>query len=91
MEDFPKIDNIRQQVRQFILENFLPGEDPKNLTDETELKESGILDSLSTLKLVTYLEQAFGVELEASDLGAANLATITSIERLVTSKKAAQS
>jgi len=85
------MDNIRQQVRQFILENFLPGEDPKNLTDETELKESGILDSLSTLKLVTYLEQTFGVELEAADLGAANLSTITNIERLVNSKKAARS
>jgi acyl carrier protein len=85
------MDNIRQQVRQFILETCLPGEDPKNLTDETELKESGILDSVSTLKLVTYLETTFGVELEASDLGAANLSTITSIERLVTAKKAARS
>ena len=25
------------EIRQFILDNFLPGEDPKNLTDDTEL------------------------------------------------------
>lgn len=85
------MDNVREQVRHFILENFLPGEDPRNLTDETELKESGILDSLSTLKLVSFLEERFGVEFEANDLEAGNLASLTSIERLVRSKMAARS
>jgi acyl carrier protein len=85
------MNNMREVVRAFILENFLPGEDPKNLTDDTELKESGILDSLSTLKLVTFLEEQFGVEFEADDLEAGNLASIENIERLVKSKMAAQS
>jgi len=78
--------NVREIVRTFILDNFLPGEDPANLTDDTELKESGILDSLSTLKLVTFLEQQFNVEFEANDLEAGNLATLASIERLVRNK-----
>jgi acyl carrier protein len=85
------MNNMRDVVRAFILENFLPGEDPKNLTDDTELKESGILDSLSTLKLVTFLEEQFKVEFEADDLEAGNLASIENIERLVKSKMAAQS
>jgi acyl carrier protein len=85
------MDNVRDVVRQFILENFLPGEDPRNLTDETELKESGILDSLSTLKLVSFLEERFGVEFEADDLEAGNLASLANIERLVRSKTAARS
>lgn len=85
------MNNIREVVRAFILENFLPGEDPKNLTDDTELKESGILDSLSTLKLVTFLEEQFSVEFEADDLEAGNLASIENIERLVQSKLAAKS
>jgi acyl carrier protein len=80
--------DMRDTLRAYILENFLPGEDAKNLKDDTELKESGILDSLSTLKLVTFLEERFGVEFEADDLEAGNLATIASIERLVQSKKA---
>ena len=84
------MDSIREVVRRFILDNFLPGEDPKNLTDETELKESGILDSLSTLKLVTFLEEQYKVEFEANDLEAGNLATIANIEQLVQSKGAAR-
>jgi acyl carrier protein len=79
--------DLRETVRGFILDNFLPGEDPKNLTDQTELKESGILDSLSTLKLVSFLEERFKVEFEADDLEAGNLASIDSIERLVRSKQ----
>jgi acyl carrier protein len=78
---------IRDTIRNYILDNFLPGEDPANLTDETELKESGILDSLSTLKLVTFLEQQFAVEFEANDLDAGNLASVASIERLVLGKR----
>jgi acyl carrier protein len=81
------MDNIRESIRQFILENCLPGEDPANLTDDLELKESGILDSMSTLKLVSHLEAEFGVEFAAHDLEPANLATVATIEKLVKSKK----
>jgi acyl carrier protein len=84
------MDSVREQVRQFILENFLPGEDAKNLKDDTELKESGILDSLSTLKLVTFLEEQFKIELEAADLDAANLSSVASIAELVASKTASR-
>ena len=78
--------NVRDAVRSFILENFLQGEDPANLTDTTELKESGVLDSLATLKLVTFLEEAFHIELAADDLSPTNLDSLVSIERLVNSK-----
>lgn len=80
------MENTREVVKAFILENFLPGEDARNLSDDTELKESGILDSLSTLKLVTFLEERFKIELEASDLDNANLSSVASIARLVEQK-----
>jgi acyl carrier protein len=78
--------DVKAALRGFILENLLPGEDPANLADDTELKESGILDSLSTLKLVTFLEEQYGIEFEAGDLEPANLSNISSLERLVKSK-----
>jgi len=81
------MENVRETVRRFILDNFLPGEDASNLTDSTELKESGILDSMSTLKLITFLEDLFKVEFEADDLDAGNLATVASIAALVASKQ----
>jgi acyl carrier protein len=81
------MDNVRETVRRYILDNFLPGEDASNLTDSTELKESGILDSMSTLKLVTFLEEQYKVEFEADDLDAGNLSTVANIAALVASKQ----
>ena len=65
----------------------MPGENAANLTDSTELKESGILDSLSTLKLVTFLEEQYQVEFEADDLEPGNLSTVATIAQLVASKR----
>jgi len=81
--------DVQAPVKDFILENFLTGEDPRNLTADTELIRSGVLDSLATLELVTFLEDRFGIELGADDVGAEKLGTLESIERLVRSKQAA--
>lgn len=78
--------DVKTVLKDFILENLLPGEDPANLKDDTELKESGILDSMSTLKLVTFLEERYRIEFAANDLEPANLSSIAALERLVRSK-----
>lgn len=72
-------------VKGFILDRFLPGEDPQLLTPTTELIRSGILDSLATLELVTFLEERFGIQLEAHEL-AGKLSSLAEIERLVNAK-----
>jgi acyl carrier protein len=75
-------------VKSFILEKFLPGESADQLTPSTELIHSGILDSLARLELVTFLEQQFGIELQAHDTDGANFGTLEDIDRLVQSKRA---
>ena len=79
----------REAVRQFLLANFLQGEDPRNLTDQTDLKANGILDSLSTLRLVSFLEEKFGIELTPDDLEPESLATVEAIAGLVQRKRGA--
>jgi acyl carrier protein len=64
----------------------LPGEDPAELTDDTPLMTTGILDSLATLKLVTFLEQEFDIAVEAHEADAENLNTIDLITDLVHKK-----
>ena len=80
---------IATDVKSFVLDNFLPGEDPENLTSDTPLITGGILDSIGTLKLVVFLENHFEVTLEAHEAGADHLDTIDSIESLITAKKVA--
>lgn len=80
------MDAIITAVKSYILETLLPGEDPESLSTSTELVRSGILDSLATLELVSFLERQFGIELEAHDVDPSNLGTLEDIERLVRSK-----
>jgi acyl carrier protein len=80
------VDEIRKIIRQFILEHFLPGEGPDDLSDDSDLKEDGVLDSLSTLKLVSFLEERFGIDFVPEDLGHGSLSSIRRIEALVKGK-----
>ena len=53
------MNEIGQTIREFILNNYLPGESPENLHTDTLLRTSGILDSLATLRLISFLEERF--------------------------------
>jgi acyl carrier protein len=77
---------IHDTVKTFILEQFLPGEDPNELADDTPLMTTGILDSLATLKLVTFLEEKFDIAVEAHEADAENLNTLELITDLVARK-----
>ena len=81
-------ETIKATVKNFILNEFLPGEDPAALTDTTALVTTGILDSIAVLKVVTFLENQFGITIEAHEAVVENLNTLSDITRLVMSKKA---
>ncbi len=49
------------------------------LADETPLVDSGILDSLSLLRLVVFLEERFGVTMGDADLLPENFASVNAI------------
>lgn len=78
---------IRDTVKEYILEEFLPGEDPGQLTESTELITTGVLDSLATMKLVAFLEERFEIEIAPHETDVDNLNTLDLISGLVTSKK----
>jgi acyl carrier protein len=78
-------------LKEFILTEFLPGEDPDALTVTTPLITTSILDSIATLRLVTFLEERFGIQLEAHEIDVEQLNTVATIARLVGVKQAASS
>ncbi len=77
---------IQQTVKEHILQKFLPGEDPNELTETTPLITGGILDSISTIQLVAFLEERFGVEFEAHEMNGDYLNTLSMIAETVTAK-----
>lgn len=79
-------DAVKQTVKGFILNEFLPGEDPAELTDTTPLITGGVLDSIATLKLVLFIEERYAIALEAHEVDPEHLDTIADIARLILAK-----
>lgn len=78
---------ITSTIKDFILKEFLPGENPDELTETTPLISGGILDSLATIRLVAFLEEQFKITVEAHEADVEHLNTLADIATFVESKR----
>ncbi len=77
---------VTEAIKAFILKEFLPGQDPDELTETTPLITSRILDSLATIKLVLFLEEQFKITVQAHETDVDHMNTLADIANLVKSK-----
>lgn len=83
----PKTDTeISDIIKAFIIENYFDGP-PEELTNEVPLISSGIIDSVSILKVVVFLESNFNFEFESHEIDEEYLDTINLMIILINSKK----
>ena len=78
-------DNIKTKVRNYLEGNFFSGRE-RELMDETPLLSSGIIDSISALQLVEYLESEFKFEFAAHEVDQENLDSLDTIVSFVQNK-----
>ena len=71
----------------YIQENFMPQDIDAPLTADTLLIQSGLLDSLSIFKMITFIQTHFSIKIEPSEIALENFATIQAIAMLVESKQ----
>lgn len=81
--------DIKEQVRRYMLDNFVMGGNAGDLTDSVSFIEKGIIDSTGILELVSFLEGAFNLRVEDAEMVPENLDSLASIERYVQGKLAA--
>lgn len=84
------MDNILDDVRSFIEENFLFRDARARLSDNDSLLESGVMDSTGVLELVAFLESRFPIQMADAEIVPENLDSIASIASYVRRKLAAQ-
>lgn len=82
-------DAIKTELRAFIVENFLFGDDSTPLGDGQSLIDSDMVDSTGILELVSFLEERFGIALADADIVPANLDSIDRIAAFVERKREA--
>lgn len=82
------MNDIKEYLRDYILQEFLPGESRENLADDTPLRTSGVLDSIKLLQLIGHIEDKYGITFDAHEAGnVAVFDTIEGIAGLIAQKK----
>jgi acyl carrier protein len=80
---------IEQEIRRFVVDNFLFGQDGSGLGDADSFLEHGIIDSTGVLELVSFLETRFGMKIADAELVPENLDSIDGVAGFVRRKAAA--
>lgn len=83
------MDQIKQEIRQFVFE-LIPNGGSARVQDDTPLRTSGILDSMGLLRLVSMVEEKFGIEVSAYEAGVENFDRINDIAAFVERKRMAR-
>ena len=79
--------NIEGQIRGFVVENFLFGQDNR-FSNADSFFEAGIVDSTGILEILSYLAEAYGINVEPEDLTPENFDSVSRVSRFVATKLA---
>ncbi len=74
---------ILEKVKSYILRTI----DGTEITEDTDLFQTGVIHSLFAVQLVVFIEKAFHLELEEEDLTQENMRTIRNIAELIEEKQ----
>jgi acyl carrier protein len=79
----------RRVIRKYLMDNVLFTSDDSALGDQDALVEGGVLDSTGIFELIMFIEDEFGLSIEAEEMTPAHFATIDTIDAFVTTRRAA--
>lgn len=81
------MENIKESVKNYIIENFLFGDTDTVINDDDSFMETGILDSTGILELIIFLESAFDIKLEDDEILPGNLDSLNLLETFIQKKR----
>ena len=79
-----EIDNT---IRDFLVENFLYGDNDGLPGDDVSFMENGFIDSTGILEVVSFIEEKFLIVVEDEDLVPENFDSISRLVNFVNSKR----
>lgn len=89
MQSGIRVDTTQSRISAFILDTFPPAGDEADYAPTQSLLDTGVIDSIGVLTVVTWLEQEFGITVDDEDVVPENLDSIASLTAYVDGKLAA--
>jgi acyl carrier protein len=77
------MNDLNARIKEFIITEVNPELGLSTLDDGEPLIESGIVDSLGVLKIMSFLDEAFGVDLSSDEIKLENFRDVRTICELV--------
>ena len=72
------MNNHKELIRKFIIENFLFG-DEKKINDDTDFFKTGIIDSTGIIELVGFIESSIDIKIMDDELILKNFSSLNNI------------
>ena len=79
--------NVKQQVRDYIAENFMFSSNGFEMNDDESFLEAGVVDSLGVLELVTFVEETFAVEVLGEEIVPDNFDSVDNLAAYIERKR----
>ena len=79
--------NTEAIIERFIVEELLVGDSRAQITSDTSLISSGVIDSLSLIRLINFIEEHFRVTIEDEEVIPDNFETINALHSLIAGKQ----
>ena len=78
---------IENQIRQFLVENFVLSDQMDEIGFDESLLENGVIDSTGILEVVFFVEDEFGIEIDNSEVLPENFDSINSLAAYIRRKQ----
>lgn len=85
MEIIMKLDEITENLENYIRDRFDIGDDPDYTTD-VDLFEYGFLDSMGAMEVITHIEEEYGIKITQKDIILYPMNTVREIAEVVAEK-----
>ncbi len=78
---------LKPEIRSFIVENFLYGQNDDGFKDDVSLLANGMIDSTGVLELVAFVEERYGISVKDDELIPSNFDSVNNLSDFIMKKK----
>ena len=78
--------NIKAEIKEFIIRNYLRGDKGSKLGDNDSFLELGIIDSIGVIELTGFIRERYNINIEVTEIVPENFDTLNNLEKYITGK-----
>ena len=80
------MNDIKEEIRKFIIQNYLRGAKNRKLGDDDSFLDQGIIDSIGVIELTNFIQEKYDIKIEVPEIIPENFDTLNNLERYITGK-----